>query len=128
MLIEIYVNLTLNAKTFGISLSTIKSLLTKHLIINNGDGSFKLTKGDQFEQIHDTFINLSSLNVCNLVVSFKHQLGGVYINNILELKSMNCYNYIQECCFLSQISSQKVFIFKRSVDGVWSAINLDARM
>jgi hypothetical protein len=47
-------------------------------------------------------------NVQNLVVSFKHHLGGGYIDNILELKSNNCYNYIEECCFIAK------FMVKRS--------------
>jgi hypothetical protein len=46
------------------------------------------------EQIYDKFYELNSPNVLNLVASFKHCLGGGYINNILELKSNSRYDYI----------------------------------
>jgi hypothetical protein len=46
------------------------------------------------EQIQDKFCELNSPNVRNLVVFFKHHLGGGYIDSILELKSKSWYDYI----------------------------------
>jgi hypothetical protein len=57
----------------------------------------------KLEQIQDKFVDLSSPNVCNLIVSFKHRLGGGYNKNILELKSKCCYDCIHNCCFPRQI-------------------------
>lgn len=64
----------------------------------------------------------------NLVALFKHHSNGGYIDNILELKSKNCYDYIKECCFLGQISSYKVFLFKMSTNGVNSEMGFIAQM
>jgi hypothetical protein len=50
------------------------------------------------------FVELSSPNVYN-IVSFKHHLGGGYIDNILKLKSMNCYDYIFFLKFHEKIQS-----------------------
>ncbi len=92
------VNKTPDAKVSPISLNTNKSFLVKHLFNDSGDDSCKVFKVHQLEEIHDKFIVLSSLNVPNLVALFKHHLGGGYI---LELKSNNHYNFIQECYFPS---------------------------
>jgi hypothetical protein len=82
------------------------------------DGIVKILKGNQLKQIHEKFIELNSSNVYNLVSMFKPHSGGSYTNNILQLKSKNRYNYIQECCFPSRIFGQKVFLFKMLIDWV----------
>jgi hypothetical protein len=97
MLIEEEANRTPNVKTLAISLSTKKYLLVKHLFNGSSETSFKFLKGEQLECIHDKFVELSFLNICNLVALFKHHMKGSYINNILELKSMRFYHYIYEC-------------------------------
>jgi len=38
-----------------------------------------------------------------MVPSFNHHLGRGYIDNTLELKSKNRYDYIQECYFPQQV-------------------------
>jgi len=81
------VNCTLNVKMFAISLSAIKTFLARHLLDNCSNGKVELFKGEQLEQIQDKFYELSSPNIRNLIASFKHCLGGGYIDNILELKS-----------------------------------------
>jgi hypothetical protein len=88
----------------------------------------ELLKGKQLEHIQDKFIELNSPNVCNLVASFKHHPKGGYINNILESKFRNHYDYIQECCFSSQIFGQKVFIFKMLLIGLGMEQALVAQM
>jgi hypothetical protein len=93
-LIEEEVNQTPKAKIFAISLKANKSFLAKHLFNDNSDDSTEVLKGHQFKEIQNKFIVLSSLNVCNLVASFKHHSGGGYIDNILELKSKNHYDFI----------------------------------
>jgi hypothetical protein len=87
------VNQTHDVKIFAISLSTNKSFLAKHLFNDSCDDSYKVLKGHQLEEIQDKFIVLSLPNVHNLVTSFKHCPGGGYIDNILELKSKNCYDF-----------------------------------
>jgi hypothetical protein len=54
----------------------------------------ELLDNEQLELIMDKFSKLSSPNVCNLFVSFKHHLGGGYIDSILELKFKLCYDNI----------------------------------
>jgi hypothetical protein len=124
-LIEKEVDWTLDAKTFAISLNTIKSFLAKHMFNKNNDDSLEVIILNKFKIF---FLVLSSLNVWNLVASFKHHYNGGYIDNILELKSKNRYDYIEECCFLGQISSQKVFLFKMSIDGVKNEMGFIAWM
>ncbi len=92
-----------NAKTFTICLNTNKSFLAKYLFNDSGDDNLKLFNGNELDQIQEKFLVSNLPNVQNLVVSFKHHLGGGYIDNILELKSNNYYNYIEECCFIGQI-------------------------
>lgn len=62
-----------------------------------------ILKNEKLEQIQDKFVELSSPSGRNLIVSFKHHLGGGYNNNILELKSKCCYDCIHECFFPWQI-------------------------
>ncbi len=118
----------LDAKMFAISLNANKNFLAKHLLDDCKDGKVELFKGEQFEQIQDKFCEINSPNIHNLVASFKHHLGGGYIDSILELKSKSQYDYIQEYCFLGQVLGQKVFIFKMSINGVGSGVNLVTQM
>jgi hypothetical protein len=67
-----------------------------------------------------TSCELNFPNICNLFVFFKHYSRGGYIDSILELKSKSYYDYIQKCCFPSQVLKQNVFIFKMSITGVGS--------
>ncbi len=62
-----------------------------------------ILKNKKLKQIQDKFVELNSPNVHNLIVSFKHSLGGGYNNNILELKSNWHYDYIHKCYFPWQI-------------------------
>jgi hypothetical protein len=55
------------------------------------------------EQIQGKFVQLNFPNVRNLAVFFKNPMRGGYIDNILQLKSKNHYDYINECCFLGKI-------------------------
>jgi tRNA splicing ligase len=86
-------------------LITNKSLFAKHMFNDNNDNNCEVLKGHQLKKTQDKFLVLSSLNVRNLVAFFKHRPSGGYIDNILELKFKNHYDFIQECCFLGQISS-----------------------
>ncbi len=90
---------TLDAKIFVISFSVSKTFLADYLFNDSNNGIVELLKGEQLKHIENKFYELSSPNVCNLVASFKRHSGGGYIGNILELKSKNCYDYIQECGF-----------------------------
>jgi hypothetical protein len=74
------------------------------LFNDNNNGSLELLKGQQLEQIQGKFVQLNFPNVQTLVVSFKNPLRGGYIDNILQLKSKNHYDYIKECFFLGKIS------------------------
>ncbi len=75
-----------------ISLSASKTLLAKHLLDDCSNAKVELFKGEQLEQIQDKFYELSSPNIRNLIASFKHCLGGGYIDNILELKFKSRYD------------------------------------
>jgi hypothetical protein len=94
---------TPNVKVFVISFSVSKTFLASYLLKDFSDGIVELFKGGQLKHIQDKLCELSSPNIYNLVVFFKHHSGGGYIDNILELKSNNCYDYIQECCFSRQV-------------------------
>jgi hypothetical protein len=50
-----------------------------------------------------SFKKLSSPNVRNLVHSLNHHSWCGYIDNTLELKSNNRYDYIEECFFPEQV-------------------------
>jgi hypothetical protein len=71
-----------------------KTFLAMHLLDDNNDGTLELLNGKQLEQIQDKFLKLSSPNIHNLVVVFKHHASRGYIDNILELKSKSRYDYI----------------------------------
>jgi hypothetical protein len=71
---------------FTISLSVNKTL-AKHFLDDCNDGKMEFLKGEQMEQIQNNFYELNFPNVHNLVASFKHCLGGGYIDSILELKT-----------------------------------------
>ncbi len=80
------------------------------------------------EHINEKFCELSSPNIRNLVVYFKHHSTSGYIDNILQLKSKNRYDYIQECCFPQQVHGQKVFIFKMSINDVENGVSFITQM
>ncbi len=105
-------------------MSASKSFFAKHLFNDSDDNNYKVFKAHQLKEIQNKFIVLSSSHVRNLVALFKNYLSGGYINNILELKSKSHYNFIQECYFLGQIFSQKVFFFKMSVMGLGAEFGL----
>jgi hypothetical protein len=77
-----------------ISFNASKTFLASYLLDDSSDGTMELLKGEQLEHIKDKLCELSFPNVCNLVASFNHHLGGGYIDSILELKSKSCYDYI----------------------------------
>jgi hypothetical protein len=77
-----------------ISLSFSKTFMVRHLLNDFSDSIVELLKGEQLEKIQDNFYELSYPNIRNLVASFKHHLGGGYIDNILELKFKSRYDYI----------------------------------
>jgi len=97
------VNRMLDAKISTISLSASKTFLVTHLFDESGDGLVDLLKGEYLKQIQDKISKLNSSNLCNMVPSFNHHSGCGYIDNTLELKSKNCYDYIQECYFPQQV-------------------------
>jgi hypothetical protein len=68
---------TPNAKTFAIPFNVSKTFLARHLFDDCTDGTVELFKGEQLEHIQD-----NSPNVRNLVISFKHCLGGGYIDSL----------------------------------------------
>jgi hypothetical protein len=88
----------------------------------------KQLKGEQLEHIQDKFCELSFPNICNLVASFKHHSRGGYIDSVLELKSKNHYDYIQECYFPRQVIRQKVVKFKMLINGVGNEMSLVTQM
>ncbi len=92
--------LTPNANIFAISLNASKTFLVNYLLNDYNDGIVELLKGEQLKHIQDKFCELNSHNVHYLVASFKRHSRGGYIDNILELKSKNCEDYIQEYYFL----------------------------
>jgi hypothetical protein len=85
---------TPNAKIYAILLNVSKTFLATHLFDDSGDGLVELLNDKQLEHIQDTFFELSSFNICNLVASFKHHSRHGYIDDILELKFNNSYDYI----------------------------------
>jgi hypothetical protein len=66
-------------------------------------------KGHQFKEIQDKSIVLSLPNVHNLVASFKHRSGGVYIDNILESKCIRILTISSK-----NATSQAKYLVKRS--------------
>jgi hypothetical protein len=82
--------------------------MSKNLLNKDGEGPMELLKGDKLHQVMDKFTTLCSPNVKNLMASFKHLLiARGFIDNILILKSKSPYDYIQDSCFLGQLSRKK---------------------
>jgi hypothetical protein len=77
-------------------LSISESFPAKQLFNDNNDNSCEVLKGHHIEKNQDKFIVLNSLNVRNLIASFKHHSGGGYIDNIIELKSKNHHDFIHD--------------------------------
>jgi hypothetical protein len=50
------------------------------------------------------------------------------MDNILLLKLKNPYDYIQDSCFPKQMAGQKVFLFKMSLYGLVSGVDLVRNM
>ncbi len=74
-----------------------QTFLVSYLFDDSNNGTMELFKNELLEHIQDKFYEFNSPNNHNLVVSFKHHSGDGYIDSILELKSKNRYDYIQEC-------------------------------
>ncbi len=102
----------------SIALATSKTFFSKHLLNEDGQGPMEVFKGDKLHQMTNKFFVVSSPDVWNLIVSFKHQLGNKrYVSNILVLKANNGYYYIQDSYFLGQRIRNKMFLFKMFVHG-----------
>ena len=71
---------------------------------------------------------MSSPNVRSVISSFRlHSQSTGYIDKILELKKTSRYDYVQESVFPGQ-GSNKVFLFKMSIEGPGSGFDLVKRM
>jgi hypothetical protein len=72
---------------------------------------------------------LCSFSIRNFITSLKHHPNNSsFIDCILKLKALSCYNYIQNSCFPSQHDGQKVYLFKMSIDRVAFGFDLVQRM
>jgi hypothetical protein len=102
------------AAMLAIVLVASKTFFLEHLLNVDGQGLMEVLKGDKFYQVMDKFLALSSLNVQNLVDSFKHQPRNiVYVSRILALKANNGYYHIEYSCFLGQQTRKKYFFCSR---------------
>jgi len=81
-------------KISSISFSVSKTFLVSYLLDDSNDVTLELLKGEQLEHIHDKFYELNSPNVRNFITFFKCHSRGGHIDNILQLKSKNRYDYI----------------------------------
>jgi hypothetical protein len=61
------------ATLLAIVLVASKCFLFEHLLNEDGEGPMEVLKGDKLHQVMDKFIALSSSNIWNLIISFKHQ-------------------------------------------------------
>ena len=77
----------------------------------------------------DKFSNLSSPNIRNFVSGCKRFVRGGMgpMDSIMALKDYSGFKFIHENKFLGQ-SKGKVFVFKMSVDGPGSGVDLVKRM
>lgn len=75
--------------------------LSHHLFNEDGNDLLELFKGKlRLYKVMDKFMCLCSLNIRNLITSFKHLLANRgCIDNIFLLKSNSCYEYMQDSCF-----------------------------
>jgi len=91
------------ATTFTIVLSTNKTFLSCHLFNEDGQGPMELFKDEKLDKMLLKFVSLCSLGIHNLIVSLKHCFNNFSsIDNILKLKALFGYNYIQNNCFHGQ--------------------------
>jgi hypothetical protein len=89
--------------SYTIALVVNKAFLYHHLFNENGEGPIQLLKGEKFNQTMSKFAPLCSLNIHNLIASFKHLLENMnFIDCIITLKAFSPSNYIQNNCFPGQ--------------------------
>ncbi len=60
------------ATPLAIVLAASNFFLSEHLLKENGEGPMEVLKCNKLHQMVDKFIALSSPNIWNLVISFKH--------------------------------------------------------
>ncbi len=125
VLVEGQVSCTLDAKCFAITLNGSKSFLAHHLFNENGKGPMEILPGEKLDKVMEKFQPLCSFNIQNLIASFKHNASTRSpVDNILFLKSKSPYDYIQDNCFHGQMVGQKMFLFKMSLYGLASWVDL----
>ncbi len=69
----------LDANISSISFSASKTFLGNYLFDDYKDGTMEFLKGEQLEQIHEKFYELSSPNIRNLITFFKRQEVAILI-------------------------------------------------
>ncbi len=89
--------------TLTIVLSTNKTFLSRHLFNEDGQGLVELFKGEKLDQMLLKFVLLCSPSIHNLIVSLKHCFNNSSsIDDVLKLKALCGYDYIQNNCFHGQ--------------------------
>lgn len=121
------VSKTPNAKNSAIALAASKEFLSTFLLQDDHHAPTPL-KGHDLNVVMEKFKTLSSPNVRSVISSFRlHSQSTGYIDKILELKKTSRYDYVQESVFPGQ-GSNKVFLFKMSIEGPGSGFDLVKRM
>jgi hypothetical protein len=116
---------TLSGKNFAIDLYGSESFLSQQLFNKDGDDLMELLKDDQLNKMMDNFFPLYSPNIPNVITLFKHcPINRGYIDNILLFKFKKHYEYIQDSCFLRQMSNQKVLLFQIFVNNCVFGVDL----
>ena len=121
------VSKTPTAKNSAIALAASKEFLSTFLLQTDHNTPTPL-RGPDLNVVMDKFKLLSSPNVRSIISSFRLHSGNKgYIDKILELKKTSRYDYVQESVFPGQ-GSNKVFLFKMSIEGPGSGFDLVKRM
>jgi pyridoxal/pyridoxine/pyridoxamine kinase len=95
---------------FAIALSASKDF-PKNFIFHNGEGEKKMLKGKELKEAMDCFQYLSSLNIQNVISSFRSNNQRDVIDNIMMMKKESKFEFIHNIVFPSQ-GKEKVYIFK----------------
>ena len=119
---------TPHTKASAISLAVGRELLMKGLVDESEVGT-KLTEED-LAQVFEKWSILSTLCVNNMIKDARiHCSQRGYIDNILKLKKMFTYDYVQDNRFPRQGGAGEViYLFKMSTVGVDSGVDLIHKM
>jgi len=92
------VSKTPTATNSAIALSASKDFLTSYLF-HHGEGEKVMLKGEDMEEVMDSFQYLRSPSIQNVISSFHSNNQGGVIDNIMTMKKESKFEFIHDSIF-----------------------------